>query len=1061
MPNFLIYKSSAGSGKTYTLVKEYLKIVLRNPDDFRHTLAITFTNKAADEMKTRIMEKLSELAEGKDDSIELLKTLKNEGITADIPSQAKKVLQNILHKYSYFSVLTIDSFFHRVIRAFAKELKLHLAYNIEIDSDKALAKITDDLLAEIGTDPELTGYLEKFAFTRVEESKDWKIEKEISRIGKEIFKERFFEKKSRLKTDITDNRESMKQFIDTIFKITKSFESEMKNCAEKANEIMDRFGLDIKDFPYGKGGVMNYLLNKIKKGEYEPTPRIYEVYNDPKAWYGKKFYSPVKEAVEAGLKDLLEKAVKNHENNYVTYITAKELGKSIYVIGIFKDLMEKLKDYRDENRVMLISDTTNVLKQVIAEENSPFVYEKIGNTYKYFLIDEFQDTSTYQWQNFLPLIINSLSEAYFSMVVGDVKQSIYRWRNGNMKLLLEEIYKDLHNFKKVLEDKYLDKNFRSRKEIVAFNNSFFAKAAARLAESRPNNFSSYITNAYADVSQKFSGGTGGYVNVSFIRKIKDEELSTTEKANLKLLEFTQSVLKDGFSLKDILILARRNSEGSEIASLLMDNGYKVVSNESLMLVNSPGVKLIVSLLKYIVDHRNAIAKTEALYNLVNLNKVDVSPDKIFSDHKEGRNELFNSLIPPEFFKMDEISGMADYSRINPELNNLTLYELVERLIGIFKLNEPGDSYLLRFQDIILEYMRENNSDITSFISWWEENKNKSEYSIIVPGHEDAIRVMTIHMAKGLQSPVVIIPYANWNLDIDSFRDLIWVSNEDVAPFNQSVFPVRAVTDLSKSHFARDYEEEAALTNLDNLNLIYVAFTRPIERLYVIAPEKKIPNKYDAGKLIDETVKSPELSKSYYSMYDFFETGTKKSHTKTEEEDLIKPESLSEYISTDWFSKIVILPKHRSAGLFSTSPVFSKAKRGLLMHEILANIKTADDLDSAIRTAQTNGILTENEKKQIKDEIEKVINMNETKDWFSGNWEVKTEADILLPEGKTIRPDRVMIKDGNAVIVDYKTGKRSDLHIEQLSNYAKVLEQAGFKQVEKYILYLDETEIVKI
>lgn len=1060
MPNFLIYKSSAGSGKTYTLVKEYLKIVLRNPDDFRHTLAITFTNKAADEMKSRIMEKLGELADGGD--TELLNILKNEGVTADIPAQAKKVQQNILHKYSYFSVLTIDSFFHRVIRAFAKELKLHLAYNIEIDSDKALSKITDDLLAEIGSDPELTKYLEDFALSRVEESKDWKIEKEISRIGEEIFKERFFERKSHLKTDVTDNRETMKKFIDTINQIRNNFESVMKDCADNAKEIMERFGLEINDFPYGKSGVMNYLLDKIKIGKYAPTPRIYEVYNDPKAWYGKKFYSPVKEAVDAGLKELLEKAVKNYENNYTSYITAKELAKSIYVIGIFKDLMEKLKDYRDENRLMLISDTANVLKQVIAEENSPFVYEKIGNTYKYFLIDEFQDTSTYQWQNFLPLIINSLSENHFSMVVGDVKQSIYRWRNGNMKLLLEEIYKDLHNFKKVLEDRYLDKNFRSRKEIVGFNNSFFAQASERLAGTKQNNFSSYITNAYADVKQKYSTESGGYVNVSFIRKIKDEELSTTQKANLKLLEFVQSVLKDGFSLKDILILTRRNSEGSEVASLLMDNGYKVVSNESLMLVNSPKVKLIISLLKYIVDHKNDNAKTEALYNLVSLNEKDVSSEKIFSDHREGRNVLFNSLMPEVFFKTDVVSGSTDYGRINPELNNLTLYELIERLIGIFKLNKPGDSYLLRFQDIILEYMQENNSDITSFISWWEENKNKADYSIIVPGHEDAIRVMTIHMAKGLQAPVVIIPYANWDMEINPMKDLIWVSNEDVSPFNQSVFPVRAVSGLSNSYFARDYEEEIALTNLDNLNLIYVAFTRPIERLYVIAPERKIFNRYNSGKLIEETVTlGSGLNKNYYSMYDFFETGIKNPHKKNEREDSIKPEGLKEYISTDWFRKIVILPKHRSAGLFNTSPAFSKAKRGLLMHEILAGIKTGNDIDAAIKAAQTGGILTEDEKKQIKGEIEKVINLDETKDWFSGNWEIKTEADILLPDGKTIRPDRVMIKDSNAIIVDYKTGKKSDLHIEQLNNYAHVLELAGFKQVEKYILYLDETEIVKL
>jgi ATP-dependent exoDNAse (exonuclease V) beta subunit len=1063
MANFLIYKSSAGSGKTYTLVKEYLKIVLRNPDDFRHTLAITFTNKAAEEMKSRIMQKLGELSEGKD--TDLLKTLINEGVTGDIPAQAKKVLELILHKYSYFSILTIDSFFHRVIRSFAKELKLHLAYNIEMDNNKVMSKIVDDLLAEIGTNRELTSYLEEFALSRVEDSKDWKIEKEISRIGSEIFKERFFEKKSRLKTDITENRESMKVFIDTIFKITKSFESEMKSYAVNANEIMEKLGLDMKDFPYGKGGYINYLLNKIHNGDYEPTARVYDVYNNPAKWFIKSTPANARKAVASGIKELMEKAVECYENKHVSYYTAKELAKSIYVIGIFKDLLEKLKNYRDENRLMLISDTNNILQQVIAGESSPFVYEKIGNTYKYYLIDEFQDTSTCQWQNLLPLIINSLSENYFSMVVGDVKQSIYRWRNGNMKLLLEEIYKHLHNYSEVIEDKNLDENYRSKQEIVEFNNRFFTKASEKLASIKENDFSYLITNAYKDVNQKCSGGNGGYVNLVFIRRNKDDELSTKEKAGLNVISTVKSVQDDGFSLKDILILVRKNTEGSEIASLLMNYGYKVISNESLMLINSPKVKLLINLLKYIVDHKNILAKTEALYNLINVNGNEIPPDKVFTDHKNGKDSLFNSLMPKDFFKTDETSGKIEYNKINPELNNLTLYELIEKLIRVFNLNKTGDSYLLRFQDMILEYIGDNNPDITSFLAWWE--LNKLNYSIIVPVHEDAIRVMTIHRAKGLQSPIVIIPYANWNLDIEATKDLIWVSNEEAEPFNQSVYPVKAVSNLAKSHFALDYEEEFALTNLDNLNLLYVAFTRPIERLYVIIPEKG-DYKYNAGKMTDEIISSDEVfNKNYTVIDDAFEAGVKAPHKKKEENDLIISEKLIEYVSTDWFSKIVILPKHRSTGLFVSAEHFDcdksngKTKRGLMMHEILSNIKTAMDVDSAIETAQNKGILAETEKEPVRKEINKIINLEEIKDWFSGKWEIKTESDILLPNGKSIRPDRVMVKDGMAILVDYKTGKKSDTHISQLNNYAEVLKQAGYKQVEKYILYLDETEIVKI
>ena len=1056
MPNFLIYKSSAGSGKTYTLVKEYLKIVLKNPEDFRHTLAVTFTNKAAGEMKSRIMEKLCQLSEGKDKELE--KTLMDEGLNTDIPAQAKKVLENILHKYSYFSVVTIDSFFHRVIRSFAKELKLHIAYGIEIDNDKVLAKISDDVLADIGSNPELTSYLENFAMSRIEDFNDWKIEKEIIKIGSEIFKERYFEKKQLLKSDITSDRGRVQKFIDKISAIEHEFEEKMRNYTDKANEIMDTYNLDMSYFPRGKTGFMNYLLNKIKKGDYEPTKVVRDVVNDPSEWY-KKSQLKVKNAVEGGLRELMEKAVENYDKNSMSYYTAKALKNNVYVLGIFEDLMEKLKQYRDENRLMLISDTNNVLQQVISDEASPFVYEKIGNVYKYFLIDEFQDTSTFQWRNLLPLIINSLSENCFSMVVGDVKQSIYRWRNGNMRLLLEEIYNDLSNYENVIRAEKLVENYRSGQKIVEFNNRFFQSASEKLVNRLSNAFTYTITKAYEDINQEFKNKDGGYVKISFIDSAPDGEKTPNDIANQKLLETVNSVLSDGFSLNDILVLVRKNMEGSETASLLMQNGYRVISNESLLLMNSPSVKLIMNLLKYIIDRRNELAKTEILYNLANLYNPDLPADKIFFDHVQRKDVLFKGLMPEEFFRQTETQEKIDYNRINPELNNLTLYELIEKLIQIFKLNQNADAYLLRFQDAVLEYIKDNNSDISGFTDWWEINKTK--YSIIVPEHENAIRVMTIHTAKGLESPVVIIPYANWEMDIKPNKDLILVSTDKPKPFNQSVFPVKANKSLEKTYFSSDYEEEFALTNLDNLNLIYVAFTRPVERLYVTVPERN-DNKYHAGRLIEEIITLDETFKNTFSEENrVFEYGNQARYVRPEEKDSIKSEQIENYVSNDWYKRIIVVPKHRGMDLFSGNESGQKIRKGLLMHEILSYIKYKEDIDRAISISLSKGILTANEKDGVKNEIEKLINNNDIKDWFSGKWEVKTETDVLLPDGSTIRPDRVMIKNDKLILADYKTGKKLDEHKRQLNKYAEVLKEAGYKSIDKYIIYLDETEIVKI
>lgn len=1059
MKNFLIYKSSAGSGKTYTLVKEYLKIVLQNPENYRHTLAITFTNKAAEEMKNRIVEKLALLLEGGDKELE--QTLISEGVKVDIPAQAKAVLNNILHNYSYFSVLTIDSFFHRIIRSFEKELKLQIGYDIEMNQDEVLDKVTDDLLADIGSDTELTSYLEDFAFTRIEESKDWKIDRQITNIGKEIFKERYWEKRNASGDDVTENRRRTREFIDSVSRIIKDFENEMSEIGNQANRIVTEYRLDVSEFPHGKNGYMNYLLNKIRDQDYVPGKRVREACEDPQKFVISKTTETVIKALDGGIKELLCKAVDLYDKEHRHYNTAKELTKTIYVIGIFQDLLDKLKSYRDENRCLLISDTNNILQKVISGESSPFIYEKVGSVYKYFLIDEFQDTSTFQWGNLLPLIINTLSENNFSMVVGDVKQSIFRWRNGNMLLLLEKIYEHLAGYNEMIEDKYLVENFRSRKEIVKFNNAFFKRAVQILGEKSGADGAGLITRAYNDIKQKPAKyKEGGYVNITFIPPDPESELTTREKANLKLLETVSLLIDDKVPLKDIMILVRTNREGSQAASLLLEKGYRVVSSESMLLTNSPKVKLIINSLKYIEDRKNDLAKTEVLYNFSLITNSGRDLNSVFTDYVS--DNLFNKLMPGSFFKQDE-NGNTDFTRINPQLNNFPLYELVEKIINIFVLGEKPDAYLLRFKDSVLEFEQKNSSDITGFLDWWEDNKDS--VSIIVPEEENAIRIMTIHRAKGLQSPIIIIPYANWTMGLEGTKEYIWVSNGGEKPFGRTPFLVRAVKNLTYTLFENDYYEESVLTNLDNLNLLYVAFTRPIDRLYVVAPERG-DKKDTAESLTRQTITSvPELQSKYNAAEGKFEIGAKGTYTEKSKDLLTKPLETKGYKSADIHSKVVILPKHRTHELIQstsgTTKMTSKVKRGIILHAVLSCIKTPNDIDNAITLVQATGLITDDVKDILKKEIQEILDLDEVKPWFTGDWEVKTEAEILLPDGRIFRPDRVMIKADKAIVIDYKTGSPKPEDSEQLNDYAKSLLEAGYKSVDKYILYIENRKVVRL
>lgn len=1050
MKNFLIYKSSAGSGKTYILVKEYLKLVLGNPDNFRHTLAVTFTNKAAEEMKIRIINSLVEISGGRGEKLK--EQLISEGIGGDIRQKAGDVLQKILHHYSYFSVSTIDSFFHKIIRAFAKELKLQLGYNVELDNDIVLNKIVDELLDEIGANMELTKYLEDYVFFSIDDKKGWNIDAKIKGLGDEIFKERYWIKKGN-GTDLADSRVKMLNFIGTLFSIIKDFEGSMNDISSKAGKILEKFELRLEDFPYGKSGFMNYLMNKISNDKYEPTSRVFDAYNNINKWHIKKSSPKVLKAANDGLYELLNLAVDNYNNLFRKYKTAKELVKTIYILGIFNDLLDKLKDYRDENRLMLISDTNNILMKVISGDNSPFIYEKTGTIYKNFLIDEFQDTSTFQWKNFLPLIENSLSENNFSMIVGDVKQSIYRWRNGNMKLLLGEAREDLGNFDEVIHEKALSENFRSKREIIKFNNEFFKNASEKLAERIKTEDKDLITDSYKEVKQDFENSAeGGYINISFVNADEEDNSLVNERALNKLIETVKDVLNSGYKQRDILVLVRYRSEGSEAAHYLTEAGFKVVSNDSLLLTNSSKVKLLISLFKYISDYKNNLAKTEILYNYsVYIKNDDYELNEIFNDYKIQSSSLFTKKLPEEFF------SQSNPGKLNSKFYSLNLYELTENLIRIFGLNDTTDAYLLRFLDIIHEYSAKNSSGITGFIEWWEENKEK--YSIIIPEAEDAVRIMTIHISKGLQSPVVILPFANWEMDLKFNRDLLWASS-DHPPFNSSsAFIVSASSGLRESYFEKDFNEESALTNLDNLNLLYVAFTRAEERLYAVVPEKGT-NAYSAGKLIYEALHSGEEFSRYFVNPEEFETGSKTKYMPKKEKDS-GTYMATGFISTDLRDKIVTMPLSKEVKLEKEKEYLQLKNRGIILHKALSYINVPDDAERAVAQLKIEGLITEENEEKLMNELMEILNVSEVKKWFSNDYEIKSESEIILPNGDIYRPDRVLLKDNTAILIDYKTGSENKEHIKQVNLYADALNQMGYKNITKYLFYVTARKVIKI
>lgn len=1063
---FSIYRSSAGSGKTRTLAKAYLKLALRyRADYFKHILAVTFTNKASQEMKDRILAYLNDFAQGKSHALaaELQEELQMDPQT--FRQHGQEAQSTLLHNYDQFAISTIDAFFQKVIRSFTREAGLVGDYRLEVDQDAVLEEVIDNLIDELGANKELTEWVVDFAKDNLENERSWDVRYSLVEFAREIFREEFKD----IEDDVnrtTAGTDYFKNLRSRLWKCKLDFIRQASEPARELLHIVSANGWEPADFSYGKNsGLFTFVeqfVDEKNLSKYKaPSERIRNHFANAANWPNKK--SPhardIQSAAASDLVPRLERIVASYDQNYRAAFSAEVALKNMYVFGLISDISRKLKEYKDENNLMLLADAPKFLNGVIRDSDTPFIYEKVGSFYRNYLIDEFQDTSGLQWQNFQPLIVNSLDQGYPSLVVGDVKQAIYRWRGGDLSLLQEKII-GLIGAERV-EVQELVNNFRSTAAIVDVNNALFETASQLLSLESGMTVSA---RAYQDVAQKPSKDDEGFVEVSFIEEEKPvddanaEALSWKEKALERLPRTLEGLQEMGVDLKDIAILVRKNDEGQQIASYLLQYKnspdakphchYDVVSNESLRIDGAVTVNLLLGALRYLLNADDSIARAQLGYEFARLHE----PHRVLSEVFAVSNQnIFENNLPPAFTKR------------KPSLKKLPLIELTETLIGIFGLGKVTGElvYLQAFQDLVLEFSSRERNDLGAFLEWWDANKHKK--SIQISGEVNAVQILTIHKSKGLQFKYVIVPFCSWSLDHEKWQaPNLWVRSEEGAFAGAGYLPVKYAKSLEDTYFSAFYAEEKSRIYLDNLNLLYVAFTRAERGLIVTAPSADCRGaKGTIAELLYRCIQADQRLLGSWDDNSLRLRVGKRQGVKEEKKPDMQSVQLTEYLTSSWRDKLVI--RQSSSGWFGTDAEVQneRVNYGIYMHAVLSRLQYSDAMKPMLEQIVGEGVIAETEMFSLKARLEELLSNPRIGNWFSREWDVRTEVPILSPDGSENRIDRLLTKGRQAIVIDFKTGRRAKADEKQVLEYMHLLHRMNFTHVEGYLLYLAENAIAEV
>jgi len=1050
-----VYRASAGAGKTFALTMEYFKIVFNSSSEYKNVLAVTFTNKATEEMKSRIVRELNKLAEGKksDYSDEIQRALK---LTAEQVRERAGVLRTlILHDYGRLAVTTIDRFFQRVIKAFSRELGIFPGYNVELDSDYVLQRAVDQVMQRMNKDRELSSWITELMNDSVEDAKSWSVKSKIAELGKELFGESYMLFDQDVRERFND-RGFLKAYKFFLQGVISRFEKRMEEYGRLGCQLIEESGLHAEDFKGGKRSFVFYFYKLRDKNLDKITDTARRAIDNPEEWVTKKHDPSVRSVIEnvyPTLNAWLRESTEFYDENLRDYVSAGLLLKNLYQLGILNDLYGEVRDYCDEKGLMLLSDTTRLLNMLIAGNDTSFLFEKTGNFYKHIMIDEFQDTSTMQWGNFLPLVVNTLSQGGRALIVGDVKQSIYRWRNGDWRLLAEGVERDLATFG--TDNVILKHNWRSRKEIVEFNNRFFSLAAVQLKElydkecGEENVYSRSIMEAYFQPEQLVRRPGSGYVEIRFGGEKQEEE--SAEEIMTSVVDIVNDMIHRGGDLKDCVILVRSGKEGAFVADYLIEYNKRgdipfpipFISNDSLYVSSSPYVELIVNVLRYMVEPYDAVNRTVLLYNYRTFVKGEntSSDDALFKAC--SRDESFLDMLDLPFLREPE------------KLTFSSLFEISETIIEAFGLRGRTEElpYLIAFQDILFDYEKNNTNSIPIFLEWWEKERDKKVLS--TSEEVDAVRILTIHKSKGLEFNTVIIPFCAWDLDETRHGRRIWCRNREEGFRDLEYAPLNYSSKLADSHFREDYLSEHMKAYVDNLNLLYVAFTRAERELYVLPYAPKVTKEgkpSDIGAFLFQVLEVGDMS----------EWDSEKLHLRIGERPMIEEKlqpvgnntlSLSEYPIHELNERVSVRYKYEDYTDPETTQV-SAIDEGKMLHEIFRRIETVNDVASAVDDMYRSGLLSLSERDAYGEQVVAYLKDPLPSEWFGGTYKVVNERDILFRSTGKARPDRVMIDGNKAIVVDYKFGRVEEKsYFRQVSFYCKTLRQMGYTEVSGYIWYV--------
>ena len=998
-------------------------------------------------MKERVINTLSDIALNKPNDIKDL-LLQESGIKPEtLQVQAENILNALIQNYSQFNIQTIDTFTHRLVRTFAIDLGLSANFEVELDIDSRLKEAVEKVIDQVGIDNQVTRVLVDYAIDQANEDRYWDISGDLMKIGAIIFDEDAVEHLQNLQQK---NIEEFIAFKKELYAVKRSFEKQMAEIGTEALTLIDAEGIPHNGFY--SSYLPNFFKHLCDAGKLRKNVKFDGALDRnmrENILYSKGQRTEIKaliDGISPQLTGLYERAKALYEAESGNYFLSVFVIKNISATTVLQRLNAALNTIKNQENIEFLGEFNQIIHRHLLEQPAAYIYERIGERFKHYFIDEMQDTSVLQWKNLIPLIENAVSQTDSgALLVGDAKQSIYRWRGSKpeqfMCLAAEKYDQNtcdyaLYNpfsIEKSVEN--LETNYRSFSSIIDFNNRFFTGITKYL-----------IKDAHAELykngnQQKHNSKKGGYVELNFL----DPELSADEIKQVtteKVYNIIQNL--DGkIKRSDICILVRKRDEGEIIATYLSEKGIDIESSESLLLKNNPEVIFILNLLRYLDNPEDGDAKFHWLHHL--------AQKLMKSSEKHAFLKKMIGLSPEQTFAELKDHGIDfDISRFS----QTPLYDNVEAIIRSFGLTHPANAYIQFFLEEVFAFTSKNGQSIAEFLAYWELKEEK--ISIAGTDNDQAVKISTIHKAKGLEYRVVIFPFPFEMYDLSKWRFWLDISNLKTKQKFESIY-VKAdkkillkCGDTAEATYNKALEE----AELDNLNLLYVTLTRAVEQLYIFStPSASKKKKTNTDPEIKNT---SDLFKSFLTDNGLWEEG-RETYTfgdpepanTAEEPPTAELITQNEFMSNSWQnSQITIVP---SASVLWDSERKEAIDYGNLIHQIMERVITAEDLNPEMEKLAGEGILRPEAFEAVKNQLTALVSHPGLANYFKPGNRVFTERELVDSYKRVHKPDRLnFLAPKSVVIIDYKTGQEEPQHISQVLTYAGALKEMGYA-VEKILL----------